>query len=55
VLSSKVGYRKPGPEIFLGGSRRIGVEPVKCAYVGDNPVRDVEGTQRLVLDDDHPS
>jgi FMN phosphatase YigB (HAD superfamily) len=21
------------------------VDPAKCAYVGDNPVRDVEGTQ----------
>ncbi len=46
VLSSKVGYRKPGPEIYWEAARRIGVEPVKCAYVGDNPVRDVEGTQR---------
>ena len=46
VLSSKVGYRKPGPEIYWEAARRIGVEPSKCAYVGDNPVRDVEGTQR---------
>jgi HAD superfamily hydrolase (TIGR01662 family) len=46
VLSSKVGYRKPCPEIYWEASRRIGVEPIKCAYVGDNPVRDVEGTQR---------
>jgi FMN phosphatase YigB (HAD superfamily) len=23
----------------------VGVDPCKCAYVGDNPVRDVEGTQ----------
>ena len=46
VLSSKVGYRKPGPEIYWEAARRIGVEPAKCAYVGDNPIRDVEGTQR---------
>ena len=25
-------------------ARRIGVEPAQCVYVGDNPVRDVEGT-----------
>lgn len=45
VLSSKVALRKPNPEIYWEASRRVGVEPSKCAYVGDNPVRDVEGTQ----------
>ncbi|HEX7542204.1 MAG TPA: HAD family hydrolase [Anaerolineales bacterium] len=44
VLSSKVGIRKPNPEIYWEAARRIGVEPAKCVYVGDNPVRDVEGT-----------
>jgi len=45
VLSSKVGIRKPNPEIYLEAARRIGVEPGRCVYVGDNPVRDVEGAQ----------
>lgn len=45
ILSSKVGIRKPNPEIYWMAARQIGVEPAKCAYVGDNPVRDVEGTQ----------
>ncbi|MCJ7694587.1 MAG: HAD family hydrolase [Anaerolineaceae bacterium] len=44
VLSSKVTLRKPDPEIFLLAAREIGVNPKDCAYVGDNPVRDVEGT-----------
>ena len=43
VLSSKVQLRKPNPEIYWEAARRVGVEPAKCAYVGDNPVRDVEG------------
>lgn len=43
VLSSKVRVRKPDPEIYWEAARRIGVEPARCAYVGDNPVRDVEG------------
>lgn len=43
VLSSKVRVRKPDPEIYWEAARRIGVESSKCAYVGDNPVRDVEG------------
>jgi HAD superfamily hydrolase (TIGR01662 family) len=45
VLSSKLGIRKPNPEIYWEAARRIGVEPAKCVYVGDNPVRDVEGAQ----------
>ncbi len=45
VLSSKVALRKPDPEIYWEAARRAGVEPVRCAYVGDNPVRDVEGTR----------
>jgi FMN phosphatase YigB (HAD superfamily) len=44
ILSSKVGFRKPNPEIYWLASRELGVDPAKCAYVGDNPVRDVEGT-----------
>lgn len=46
VLSSKVQYRKPGPEIYWEAASRINVEPDRCAYVGDNPIRDVEGTRR---------
>lgn len=46
VLSSKVRYRKPGPEIYWEAARRIGIAPEHCAYVGDNPTRDVEGTQK---------
>lgn len=45
VLSSKVGLRKPNPEIYWLASRLMGVEPGKCAYLGDNPIRDEEGTR----------
>ncbi len=45
VLSSKIALRKPNPEIYWEAARRVGVEPAKCCYVGDNPVRDVQGTQ----------
>jgi FMN phosphatase YigB (HAD superfamily) len=46
VLSSKVRNRKPGPEIYWEGARRLGIEPDHCAYVGDNPLRDVVGTRK---------
>jgi FMN phosphatase YigB (HAD superfamily) len=45
VLSSKLGIRKPNPEIYWESARRVRVEPAQCVYVGDNLVRDVEGTQ----------
>jgi HAD superfamily hydrolase (TIGR01662 family) len=45
VLSSKVGIRKPNPKIYLDAADLLGVEPAACAYVGDNPVRDVQGAQ----------
>jgi len=40
-----VRIRKPDPTIYTLAARVIGVEPAKCAYLGDNPIRDVEGTQ----------
>jgi len=46
VLSSKVGFRKPLPDIYWEASNRIGVPPERCVYVGDNPVRDVEGARK---------
>src|SRR4030042_4578234 len=45
VLSSVFGHRKPDPQIYWEAARRIGVQPDKCAYVGDNPSRDVVGTR----------
>ena len=45
VLSSKVRIRKPDPAIYLLACRSIGSEPQNCAYVGDNPIRDVQGTR----------
>lgn len=43
ILSSKVRLRKPDTAIYLLAARCIGSKPENCAYVGDNPVRDVEG------------
>ena len=43
VISSQEKLLKPDPAIYLLASRCIGSVPERCAYVGDNPVRDVEG------------
>jgi putative hydrolase of the HAD superfamily len=45
VLSSIYGHRKPGPEIYLEAARRLGVDPARSVYVGDNPSRDILGTR----------
>jgi len=45
ILSSKVRIRKPDPAIYTLAARSIGSKPECCAYIGDNPIRDVEGTR----------
>lgn len=45
ILSSKVRLRKPDPEIYRLACRAIGKPPEQCAYIGDNPSRDVQGTR----------
>ncbi len=45
VLSSRVGIRKPGSEIYLEACRRAGVDPSRSVYVGDNPSRDITGAR----------
>lgn len=46
VLSSNFGRRKPDPYIYLEAARLACVEPAKCAYVGDNPSRDIAGARQ---------
>jgi len=46
ILSSQFGRRKPDPYIYLEAARTACVEPAKCAYVGDNPSRDILGARQ---------
>lgn len=45
VLSAVFMRRKPDPYIFLEAAKQAGVNPGSCAYVGDNPSRDIEGAK----------
>ncbi len=45
VLSSNIGLRKPGPEIFWEAARRMRVDPAHSVYIGDNPSRDIVGAR----------
>jgi len=46
ILSANFGRRKPDPYIFLEAARVAGIDPAKCAYVGDNPSRDIAGARQ---------
>jgi len=46
ILSSNFGRRKPDPYIYLEAAHMAGIEPAKCAYVGDNPSRDIAGARQ---------
>ena len=41
VLSCLFGKRKGDPAILLEAARRMGLKPENCAYIGDQPHRDV--------------
>ena len=41
VLSCVFGKRKGDPAILLEAARRMGLKPEDCAYIGDQPQRDV--------------
>lgn len=45
LLSSVFGRRKPDPIIYREAACQAGVDPARCAYVGDNLKRDVTGTR----------
>jgi len=40
VLSAVIGKRKPDPATLLDATRRMGVSPENCAYIGDRVDRD---------------
>ena len=46
VLSAVVGIRKPDPAILLEATGRMGIQPEKCAYIGDLPHRDVAAARQ---------
>lgn len=45
VVSSIVGYRKPGKRIFEIALAEMNVSPGSCAYVGDTIARDIIGAK----------
>jgi len=50
VDSAEVGFEKPDPRIFLAATGRLGIEPSRCAYVGDIYEIDFVGARAAGLD-----
>ncbi len=46
TLSYEHGYMKPHPSIFHTTTKGLGVRPVKCLHVGDNPFTDIHGAKQ---------
>lgn len=46
ILSTVIGKRKPDPDILLNAATRMGISPKKCAYIGDQPKRDVAAARK---------
>jgi FMN phosphatase YigB (HAD superfamily) len=47
VFCRDVGRRKPDPMVYAHAMDVAGTPPEGCLFVGDNPVWDVEGPQRM--------
>ncbi len=60
ILSGHVGIRKPDPRILLDATRRMGIEPGKCVYIGDRHDRDILAATRagfggtVLINSPHP-
>lgn len=49
VAAHRFGRPKPDPSIFHAACDALGIAPNEAAYVGDDPVIDVEGAQKAGL------
>ena len=47
LFSSKVGYKKPHPEIFNTALKRLDVQPDSAVFVGDKLEEDIGGAQKV--------
>ena len=47
IVSEAVGLRKPDPAIFELACQRLGIEPRKAIFVGDNPGADIKGSKSV--------
>lgn len=49
IISSEVGYRKPHECFYRTVCERLGMEPERIVFVGDDPLNDLEGPRQAGL------
>lgn len=49
VSSAEIGIEKPDPDIFDPVLRALNLKPEDCAYIGDDPLRDIECAKKKGL------
>ncbi len=47
VISGAIGFSKPDKNIFNITCNRLGIIPSEVAFIGDNPINDIEGANEL--------
>jgi len=45
VISSRAGFAKPDPRIFVAAAESVGLESSECVHIGDSLHEDFEGAQ----------
>jgi len=48
-ISDRIGISKPNPKLFLRACEALDVPPGEALYVGDHPVKDIDGANRAGL------
>lgn len=46
IIAGEVGLAKPDPDIFILMSRKLGVNPAECLFIGDSIKYDISGAKR---------
>jgi putative hydrolase of the HAD superfamily len=46
LISGEIGIRKPDQRIFELAATKLGLNPVECIFIGDNPIADVLGATK---------
>jgi putative hydrolase of the HAD superfamily len=41
-FTDQIGFSKPNPKLYRRVLQRLGLEPQRCMYVGDNPALDID-------------
>ncbi|MCF2937166.1 HAD family hydrolase [Paenibacillus alkaliterrae] len=49
LVSEEAGSKKPDPRIFEATLNAMQLQPDQCIYVGDHPVNDMEGAEKVGL------